>query len=104
MPQPGYGLSALRVRRSEVGGFTPVAAVPLCVTTRHHVPGVELVVELGAYNAPRNCRRCDGPARYYVFVDGEVSVYVCPDHVGDAIYDAGGDPSALDGDLANGTV
>jgi hypothetical protein len=74
------------------------------VTTRHHVPGVELVVELGAYNAPRNCRRCDEPARYYVFVDGEVSVYVCADHIADAIRDAGGDPSALDGDLANGTL
>jgi hypothetical protein len=74
------------------------------VTTRHRVPGVDLLVELGEYNAPRQCRQCDERARFYLFNDGEVSVYVCDNHLDDAVRDAGGDPSSIGGDLANGSV
>jgi hypothetical protein len=74
------------------------------VTTRHRVPGVDLLVGLGEYNAPRQCRQCDEPARFYLFNDGEVSVYVCDEHLDDAVRDAGGDPSSIGGDLVNGSV
>ncbi|AUV81237.1 hypothetical protein C2R22_05830 [Salinigranum rubrum] len=71
---------------------------------RLDTPGVDLVLELGDLNAPRQCNECDADARYYVW-DGDdgVSTYRCPAHLGDAVTEAGGDPETLpQGVLRNG--
>lgn len=67
---------------------------------RLDTPGVDLVLELGGLNAPRQCNECDADARYYVWDgDDEVSTYRCPDHLGDAVAAAGGDPEGLNQNL-----
>ena len=67
---------------------------------RLDTPGVDLVLELEAMNSPRRCNECDEDARYYVW-DGDdgVSTYRCPDYLGDAVADAGGDAEALSPDV-----
>lgn len=48
-------------------------------------PGVDLVIELSEYNAPRRCAQCEDDASYYVSTEDVRSAYCCEDHLADEI-------------------
>lgn len=56
--------------------------------TRIERAGVDLVVQLSDDNALQNCRLCDLNAEFYVYTDSTVSMYVCGDHLDEAVKQA----------------
>lgn len=55
------------------------------MTERLNRLGVDLVLELAEYNAPRRCRQCKADARYYVFSEDVHSTYCCEDYLDNAM-------------------